>query len=82
MDTTKTREFAVILSRSLLFSALVHGLLRRPVSDCGVKTLAIVPRALAKGKRRLGFPVLFLYYLARLVRDLFTKFRRVFPLFL
>jgi hypothetical protein len=38
----RTREFAVILRGCLHFQALVHGLLRGPVPDCGVKTLPIV----------------------------------------
>jgi hypothetical protein len=38
----RTSEFAVILRSSLHFQVLVHGLLRGPVSDCGMKTLPII----------------------------------------
>src|ERR1700691_2810126 len=38
----RTREFAVILRGSLHFQVLVHGLLRGPVPDCGMKTLPII----------------------------------------
>jgi predicted nucleic acid-binding protein len=38
----RTREFAVILRGCLHFPALVHGLLRGPVPECGVETLPII----------------------------------------
>ena len=38
----RTREFAVILRGCRHFPVLVHGLLRGPVSECGVKTFPIV----------------------------------------
>ena len=38
----RTRECAVILRGGLHFQVLIHGLLRGPVPECGMKTLPIV----------------------------------------